>query len=278
MAIQKSDTFQYFLLLSWNQALLSLSPPKPLSPLRIFSRCDDDMEFEGMDWKDQKLPCWELAWIWHGHCPLKNYQKWSLNKLSLFLFPTVRPEFTIRPANTSALLGGEVSLSCVARGDPPPEITWRKEGGQLPFKRVHFDEERFLLSNVSESDTGVYTCVAENKAGSINSSAIVNVLRKCEICVQQLQQTPFYVLTIKPPFSSAPPNNDPKRCRSSAQLYSILWMWSYWWPSTHPFLDKGGWPQSCISRKQAGQDSSNSTGNVAGKIGWKLKRKFFWFI
>jgi hypothetical protein len=96
----------------------------------------------------------------------------------LCFYLTVRPQFTIRPANTSALLGSDVSLSCVARGDPPPEITWKKQGGSLPLKRAHFDEERFLISNVSEQDAGVYVCVAENKAGSITSSATVTVLRK----------------------------------------------------------------------------------------------------
>jgi hypothetical protein len=82
------------------------------------------------------------------------------------------------PANTSALLGSDVSLACVARGDPPPEITWKRENGDLPLKRAHFDEERFLISNVSEADVGVYLCVAENKAGSIVSAATVSVLGK----------------------------------------------------------------------------------------------------
>jgi len=98
----------------------------------------------------------------------------------VFVPLTVRPQFTIRPANTSVLLGSEVSFSCVARGDPH-EITWKKQGGALPLKRVHFDEERFLISNVTEQDTGIYTCVAENKAGSITSSATVTVLRKLHV-------------------------------------------------------------------------------------------------
>lgn len=67
----------------------------------------------------------------------------------------------------------------MARGDPPPEISWKREKGTLPLKRVHFDEERFLISNVSLADNDIYTCVAENKAGSVSSSAYVTVLGEC---------------------------------------------------------------------------------------------------
>lgn len=88
----------------------------------------------------------------------------------------VRPQFTIVPSNTSALLGSDVSLACVARGDPPPEITWKRQKGTLPLKRAHFDEERFLISNVSNEDEGVYICEASNKAGSVSASAYVSVL------------------------------------------------------------------------------------------------------
>ncbi|CAG7734510.1 unnamed protein product, partial [Allacma fusca] len=93
---------------------------------------------------------------------------------------TIRPQFTIVPANTSALLGSDVSLACVARGDPPPEISWKMLRGSIPLKRAHFDEERLLISNVSELDAGTYICMAENKAGSIEAAATVTVLCKCE--------------------------------------------------------------------------------------------------
>ncbi|ODM99465.1 Roundabout 3 [Orchesella cincta] len=95
----------------------------------------------------------------------------------------VRPQFTIVPSNTSTLLGSDVSLACVARGDPPPEITWKRQRGTLPLKRAHFDEERFLISNVSIEDQGAYTCVAENKAGSVSSSAFISVLALPEFVV-----------------------------------------------------------------------------------------------
>lgn len=98
------------------------------------------------------------------------------------LFPailyTVRPQFTIVPSNTTALLGSDVSLACLARADPPAEISWRRQRGSLPLKRAHFDEERFLISNVSKDDEDIYTCVAENKAGSVSASAFVSVLGK----------------------------------------------------------------------------------------------------
>lgn len=111
---------------------------------------------------------------------LGKFDGFALVKLAnvFFLFFTVRPQFTIVPANTSALIGSDVSLACVARGDPPPEISWKLVRGTLPLKRAHFDEERLLISNVSEHDAGTYICMAENKAGSIEAAATVTVLCK----------------------------------------------------------------------------------------------------
>lgn len=106
-----------------------------------------------------------------------NNMVYSINNMVLLLFfLVVRPQFTIVPSNTSALLGSDVSLACVARGDPPPEITWKRQRGTLPLKRAHFDEERFLISNISKEDEGIYICQAENKAGSVSASAYVSVL------------------------------------------------------------------------------------------------------
>jgi len=88
------------------------------------------------------------------------------------------PQFIIEPHNTTALLGSDMSFVCVARGDPPPEITWKKEQGRLPLKRARFDEERMIILSVTDEDAGTYSCVVENKAGSIVSAAVLSVLGK----------------------------------------------------------------------------------------------------
>lgn len=40
-----------------------------------------------------------------------------------------------------------------------------------------------LMSNVRETDAGLYTCVRSNEAGTVNGEAYLSVLGKCNICI-----------------------------------------------------------------------------------------------
>ena len=47
-------------------------------------------------------------------------------KLLLFFSFTVKPQFKVKPKNTTAYEGYPVTLHCVATGDPTPTIQWDK--------------------------------------------------------------------------------------------------------------------------------------------------------
>ena len=76
-----------------------------------------------------------------------------------------------------------VTFTCLAYGDPMPNITWSKENGSLPINRSVETHGSLLIFNVSREDSGNYTCNAKSAAGSISSSAellVYSILRFTE--------------------------------------------------------------------------------------------------
>ncbi|MEQ2219150.1 hypothetical protein XENOCAPTIV_013279 [Xenoophorus captivus] len=52
------------------------------------------------------------------------------------------------------------------RGKPDPTVWWEREGQMVPTEgRVYQEGQDLVLSPTEEGDSGVYTCVAHNKAG-----------------------------------------------------------------------------------------------------------------
>ncbi|XP_077948426.1 neurofascin homolog (chicken) a isoform X18 [Gasterosteus aculeatus] len=71
----------------------------------------------------------------------------------------------------------QLLLECIAAGLPTPTIKWFKKGGDLPGRKVKFDNYNKTLKiiNVSEEDAGEYVCMANNHLGSIRHSIFVQV-------------------------------------------------------------------------------------------------------
>ncbi|XP_057580791.1 hemicentin-2 [Hippopotamus amphibius kiboko] len=81
----------------------------------------------------------------------------------------------------SILEGQEVRLDCEADGQPPPNVAWLKDGGPLgrgagPHLRFSLDGSSLVLKGLRASDSGAYTCVAQNAAGEDARLHTVNVL------------------------------------------------------------------------------------------------------
>ncbi len=108
---------------------------------------------------------------------------------TLCTFFAVFPVFLRTPANVTVGIGKTAKLECSADGFPIPKISWHKDGGSHfpaaqdrrmkimnlmnPFER---QAEPFFIVNVRLEDEGIYTCQAENEAGSILSNASLRVL------------------------------------------------------------------------------------------------------
>uniref|UniRef100_A0A673BSV5 Fibroblast growth factor receptor 4 n=1 Tax=Sphaeramia orbicularis TaxID=375764 RepID=A0A673BSV5_9TELE len=80
--------------------------------------------------------------------------------------------------------GNTVKFRCPAMGSPMPSIRWLKNGrefrgehriGGIKLRHQHWS---LVMESVVPSDRGNYTCVVENKYGSIANSYILDVLER----------------------------------------------------------------------------------------------------
>ncbi|KAJ2952841.1 hypothetical protein O0L34_g7208 [Tuta absoluta] len=101
-------------------------------------------------------------------------------KVNIVTFPT----FKQMPMNVTVKTGETVTLNCEATGDPTPEISWKKDGGNdFPAARerrmnVMPSDHLFFIVNAKATDMGIYSCAAKNPAGTIIANATLSVLQE----------------------------------------------------------------------------------------------------
>ncbi|XP_029456905.1 leucine-rich repeats and immunoglobulin-like domains protein 1 [Rhinatrema bivittatum] len=94
----------------------------------------------------------------------------------------VLPSFIKTPRDITIRTGTTARLECAAEGHPTPEIAWQKDGGtDFPAareRRMHVmpDDDVFFIMDVKIEDMGVYSCTAQNSAGSVSANASLTVL------------------------------------------------------------------------------------------------------
>ncbi|KAM6962248.1 neuronal cell adhesion molecule a isoform 3-T3 [Tautogolabrus adspersus] len=80
-------------------------------------------------------------------------------------------------SNKMVLRGETLELECIADGLPTPEISWQKDGGELPSSRMSFQnfQKTLKISDVTEADGGDYRCTAANNLGTAHHIIKVTV-------------------------------------------------------------------------------------------------------
>ena len=81
---------------------------------------------------------------------------------------TVQPYFRNKPPNVTAVaIGGRFSVHCDIDGRPKPTVTW-SDGNlnliqNISARLYAFPNGTLLISEVTQSDYGIYICHAESK-------------------------------------------------------------------------------------------------------------------
>lgn len=98
---------------------------------------------------------------------------------------TVRPRFTqpakMRKRVIARPVGSSVRLKCTASGTPRPDIVWLKDDQPLSEQKVGEGRQKkwtLSLKNLTPEHSGRYTCRVSNRAGEINATYKVEVIRE----------------------------------------------------------------------------------------------------
>ncbi|KAM5147900.1 hemicentin-1 [Mantella aurantiaca] len=98
------------------------------------------------------------------------------------------PRVLVEPKNVTFTKGLRIRLKCSARGYPVPQIIWTHNDMFLTYssRYVITEDGSFVIKNAMEKDSGLYTCVAANIAGTDRQTSafiyieapVVTVVRK----------------------------------------------------------------------------------------------------
>lgn len=121
---------------------------------------------------------------------------------SSFIVP-VPPTVYVDKEDVIVREGDSITLECRANAQPTPTIQWYKgRYAVVPSRRIATSSRGHLVINaVQRSDTGFYTCVALNVAGSDSARVSFSVqgeyVSKVTLCIDQFQVNTFanFVLT-----------------------------------------------------------------------------------
>ncbi|KAK5617550.1 hypothetical protein CRENBAI_004157, partial [Crenichthys baileyi] len=88
-----------------------------------------------------------------------------------------KPQWLQTITDTAQSIEENLFWECKANGKPKPSYSWLKNGEQMMAEgRVQIENGALSIAALNLSDSGMYQCVAENKHGSVYSSAQLMVL------------------------------------------------------------------------------------------------------
>ncbi|KAI5626152.1 immunoglobulin superfamily DCC subclass member 3 [Silurus asotus] len=88
-------------------------------------------------------------------------------------------EFVQPPQSIARPIGTTAIFTCLAQGEPSPQLTWLKNGQILEpdgHVKLRNNNSTLTISSISQEDEAIYQCIAENSAGSSQASARLTVL------------------------------------------------------------------------------------------------------
>uniref|UniRef100_A0A8C4DUT2 Roundabout, axon guidance receptor, homolog 3 (Drosophila) n=1 Tax=Dicentrarchus labrax TaxID=13489 RepID=A0A8C4DUT2_DICLA len=122
------------------------------------------------------------------------------------------------PANHTLAPGSTTQLHCHIMGNPIPSIQWEKDGQRILGNdgRISLMENgTFQITNLQETDSGVYTCLASSSSGETSWSGVLTVKGKLSLHSSVAQATE--------PFQLPGPPHKPIVTDVSKNSVSLTW-------------------------------------------------------
>ncbi len=91
------------------------------------------------------------------------------SSVNLTVSAILPPSVTTQPVSTTVFNGGNASFSVVANGTAPLSYQWRKDGAVI----AGATSAVYALTSVALSDSGTYTVVVSNSAGSVTTNPAI---------------------------------------------------------------------------------------------------------
>ncbi|XP_031727452.1 roundabout homolog 3 [Anarrhichthys ocellatus] len=120
------------------------------------------------------------------------------------------------PANHTLAPGSTTQLHCHIMGNPIPSIQWEKDGQRILGNdgRISLMENgTFQITNLQETDSGVYTCLASSSSGETSWSGVLTVKESADPSVAQAAE----------PFQLPGPPHKPIVTDVSKNSVSLTW-------------------------------------------------------
>ncbi|MGH0125472.1 UNVERIFIED_CONTAM: hypothetical protein FKN15_054569 [Acipenser sinensis] len=96
-------------------------------------------------------------------------------------------QVSVEPRNQTFIAGQEIQIRCSARGYPTPQIVWTHNDMFIMGSIRHrlTPDGTLIISNTVQRDSGVYSCLASNPAGTDRQTSILTYIEAPKVTVVQ---------------------------------------------------------------------------------------------
>ncbi|XP_077302328.1 peroxidasin [Arctopsyche grandis] len=112
-------------------------------------------------------------------CRAENSEGFKEKSITITVRQPIRelPELIFKPYDVESLTGSTIELPCRGKGNPPPQIQWKKDGTNL-FRTIRHRVSQtgnLYIANVTQEDNGRYECTLVNENGRVTASGVVTI-------------------------------------------------------------------------------------------------------